>query len=472
MAVKSTGTILFLPLFKGTFIEMLPVAKAVQANGRWRPLFSLDPKLHSLAPLLEGIEIVGPNGSPFSSSLREQKTEPTKKPTSFKCRIFAHLPECFLSFYHIRKACHRARALFAQHRDIRLLIVAGDRSIGLETATIAEANRRRIPSLIVPFALNYPEAAAEPRLRSGPKGGKYGVHSPLHRLFQWLFPSWIWIYKGVPLFFEQPALLFWAWLYRIMPQNPWNIGGGSSLRMAVESEAERDQLLAHNMRAEKMTVTGKPSLDDIARQIASVKREEIRQRLGVSPGEHLLLCSVPQHAEHGLLSWERHREEMAFLFHTLARSGAHVLLSLHPRSERAWYQPLADAAGVRIVTERIYHLLPACDVFTSCYSSIVAQAIALHKPTIVFDFYELGYPPFDHAPGVTVLRDREQFLPTLQRILTDHDHYDTCVRAQEKEGQEWAILDGKNTERVLAVMEELIAIQNTSDGAQLSNVSR
>lgn len=453
MAIKSTGTAIFLPLFKGTFIEMLPVAKAMQAHGKWRPLFSLDQKLQSLTPLLGGIEVVGPDGRKIGPA--NHTSEPHQR-TTLKHRIFAHLPDFFTCLYNMRKACRRACALFARHQDIRLLIVAGDRSIGLETATIAETNRHGIPSLIVPFALNYPEAAAEPRLRSGPQGGRYGVHTVLHRILRQLFPRWVWVYKGIPLFFEPPSLLFWAWLYRTMPHNPWITGGGSATQMAVESEAERAQLLEDGMDAAKMIVTGKPSLDAIAQQLASVDRNVTRRILGIGPGEHLLLCSVPQHAEHGLLTPERHREEMTFLFQTLAQSGTYVLLSLHPRSDRSWYQPLAESAGLRIADERIYQLLPACDVFTSCYSSIVAQAIALHKPTVVFDFYDLGYPPFNHAPGVTVIRDREQFLPALKHLLTDRDHYDTCVRAQEREGHAWAILDGKNTERVLAVAEELI----------------
>lgn len=458
MAAKSTGTVLFLPLFKGTFLEMLPVAKALRDQGRWTPVFCLDAKIRSLLPMLDGIAAVEPDGVPLPTPAAEKvpRNEHTASTASLKQRIDSVLPTSFKALLLMRKACRRARKLLDQHRDTRLIIVASDRNAGIETAVIAEANQHGIPTLIVPFALNYPEAAAEPRLRSGPRGGEWGVQTIMHKALWRLFPSWVWIYKGVPLFFQPPSTMFAAWLLGIMPSNPWIIGGGSATQMAVESDAEREQLLEDGMRAEKMIVTGKPSLDTIARQLASVDRSGVRRKLGIGPEERFLLCSVPQLAEHGLLPPERHREEMIFLFTTLIQSGAHILLNLHPRCRREFYEPLARAAGVRIAEERIYDLLPACDLFTSCYSSIVAQAIALGKPTVVFDFYELGYPPFDHAPGVTVVRERGQFLPALQHLLTDHNHYDTCVEAQTAGGGAWAILDGKNTERVLAVMEELM----------------
>ena len=140
----------------------------------------------------------------------------------------------------------------------------------------------------------------------------------------------------------------------------------------------------------------------------------------------------------------------------MTATGAYVLLSLHPKSDRTWYQPLADATGAHINDERIYQLLPVCDVFVATYSSIVAQAIALHKPSIVIDFYELEYPLYAGAPGVKVLRDREQFLPALKMLLTDPLLYQKHVDAQKLHGTDWALLDGKNTERVIAVAEELI----------------
>lgn len=455
MTPNANGTVLFLPLSKGNLLEMLPIAKAMRGDARWTPLFALDAKIAPLVTLLDEMSAVRTDGGPLKTPSTTTSSSPSKSP-SFKKRIFSLLPSLFQALFLFRTERNRARKLLNSHSNIHLIIVSGDRNVGIETAVIVEGKRRGIPGLIVPFAMSFLEAAAEPRLRTGSRGGKYAVHSPLHRLLRRLFPSWVWVYKGVPLFFHPPWFAVAGWMLGIMPGKPWIIGGGMAKMMAVESSALRDQLLEQGMEPDKMIVTGKPSLDDIARQLASTNRDAIRQQLGIAPTEKLILCSVPNFAEHDLLPWDRHLVEMQFLFDAMAKTGAKVLLNLHPRSDRKRYQPLADKAGLPISDERIYTLLPACDILVTSYSSTVAQAVALCKPSVVVDFYGFDYPVYDRAPGAIVLRDRTKFFPTLQRLLTDHDAYNAYVEEQRAGGGAWAILDGKNTERVLELAQSLM----------------
>ncbi|TSC98573.1 MAG: hypothetical protein Greene101449_909, partial [Candidatus Peregrinibacteria bacterium Greene1014_49] len=44
MINTSDGIVLFLPLSKANFLEMLPIAKALQSAGRLQPVFCLDSK--------------------------------------------------------------------------------------------------------------------------------------------------------------------------------------------------------------------------------------------------------------------------------------------------------------------------------------------------------------------------------------------------------------------------------------------
>lgn len=451
MTGNANGTVLFLPLSKGNLLEMLPIAKAMRAQGTGTPLFTLDAKVAPLVMLLEGISAVRTDGGPLKTPPTASGPSAQESP-SLKKNIFSGLPSLVQALLLFRTECKRAKNLLTRYPDVRLIIVSGDRNVGIETAVVTEGKRRGIPALIVPFAMSFLEAAAEPRLRTGPQGGKYAVRTFLHRLLRRLFPSWVWVYKGVPLFFHPPHFALAGWLLGIMPKRPWIIGGGEAKMMAVESVALRDQLLAQGMQPEKMIVTGKPSLDDIARQLATVNAEDMRKKLGIAPSEKLILCSVPNFAEHDLLPWDRHIVEMQFLFDEMAKTGAKVLLNLHPRSDRKRYQPLADKAGLAISDERIYALLPACDILVTSYSSTVAQAVALCKPSVVVDFYGFDYPVYDTAPGAIVLRDRTQFFPTLQSLLTDPAQYNSYVEDQRTRGKEWAILDGGNTERVLKVM--------------------
>ncbi len=431
--------ILFLPLSKGNLLEMLPVAKALP-----NAVFCLDKKVAPLVSLIGDIPVIKSDGSPLQE--KQNPITDNRQPTTTKESIHSQLPSFVVGFLQMRSECRRAKKLFESRNDIALVIVSGDRSIGIETAVIAQANKRNIPSLIVPFAMSFREAAAEPRLRSGPRGGQYAISNPLRYLLKLIFPSWIFIYKDTPLFFQPPYTALAATLLGIMPKAPWIIGGGAAKKMAVESGALRNQLLEQGMPADKMIVTGKPSLDDIAKQLTDAKQENL---------EKVILCSVPNFGEHDLLPWDKHKEEMQFLFETLAATKAKVILNLHPRSDRSWYQPLADNAGLQISDERIYTLLPKADIVISSYSSVIAQAIALNKPSVVIDFYGFDYPVYNNAPGTVVLKDKTKLLPHFEQLLHDDSFYGACVSDQKQRGGEWAMLDGNNTSRVLNLIHEL-----------------
>ena len=432
--------VLFLPLSKGNLLEMLPIAKEMP-----NAVFCLNKKITSLASLIGDIPAIKADGTPLEK-VRSTKCEVQKK-VVIKKNVYTFLPPLAKNLLLLRAECCRAKKLFENQKDIALVIVSGDRSIGIETAIIAQANKKGIPSLIVPFAMSFREAAAEPRLRSGPRGGQYAVSTPMRYVLRLIFPAWVFVYKNTPLFFQPPYTALAARILGIMPKNPWIIGGGAATKMAVESVALRDQLLAQGMPAQKMVVTGKPSLDDIATVLTGKSDRNT---------EKTILCSVPNFGEHDLLPWDKHKEEMQFLFTTLAATKANVLLSLHPRSDRSWYQPLADAAGLQISEERIYALLPRADIVISSYSSIIAQGIALAKPSIVIDFYGFDYPVYDNAPATAVIKDKQQLLAHFERLLHDEAYYTSCVQEQKDHGDEWALLDGKNTQRVIALAQSLL----------------
>jgi hypothetical protein len=453
---------LFLPLSRGNLLEMLPIARAVRQAGLLQPIFCLCSKVTNEQDLIREFDAVRTDGSslpmPKGERLqRESYENPKSSRSSWKESAFRLFPPLLTWFLLLRAEKKRAKKLLKAFPNARLILVAGDRCIGIETALISEAKRRNIPSLIVPFAMSFPEAAAEPRLRSDKSGGQYAADTLLKKLLMRMFPSWVLTYKGTPLFFQPPYEACAAWLLGIMPQKPWIIGGGEAVKMAVESEALRKQLLQQGMKAEKMVVTGKPSIDTTAKKLHTVRGSQARDRLGIPHQEKIILCSVPNFAEHDLLPWKIHKKEMQFLFKTLKAADARVLLSLHPRSNRTWYQPLADESGAEIMEERIYDLLPTCDLLVTSYSSTVAIAIGMQKPSIVIDFYGFNYPVYDGAPGTTVIKEKTALLPLLQLLLKDDHEYYRRLQQLQKYGEEWALLDGKSTNRITTLIQELIA---------------
>lgn len=455
-------TVLFVPFARASLLETLPLARALVAEGSLKPLYYVDPR-HAKAtlPILakERFSAVGPDGAPFLPAESAAEPEPPGEEDEegsdeapSRVSPYGFLLEFARSLRHFRGVRRSARSLLARNPGICALVMVSDRKVGIETALVAAANERGIPTLVVPFATSFPEAIAETRYRDEQVRGEHAVSGAWRTFLARRHAGWVFRHKGQPLFFHHPGKLVAANWCGMMPANPWAIGGGDATRLTVDSERSRAMFAAQGIPAEKMVVTGRPSADDVARTLRKADPAAIRKELGVSEGKRLILCSVPPLAEHGRLPWDRHWQEIEFLFRALADTGASVVLSLHPRSEPAKYAAPAAAAGAVVARRRVYELLPACDLLVSAYSSIVAPAIALHKPVVVADFYGLDYPVYDAAPGTAVVRDRGDFPRVLSRLLTDAEFYASQRKAQEEKGHEWAILDGGCTKRVLEEM--------------------
>jgi glycosyltransferase involved in cell wall biosynthesis len=205
-------------------------------------------------------------------------------------------------------------------------------------------------------------------------------------------------------------------------------------------------------------VTGKPSVDRIYERMQRLEASELRRELGIRDDQPVILCSVPQLGEHRLLTWFEHWRETEFLFATLTQQpGAAVILSIHPQSDPEAYRPLASKYGAVIARQRIYDLIPVCDILVATYSSVVVQAIGCGKPAIVIDFYGLGFNYYDNEPGVLVTRDRDQLTPAIQRLIYNRPYYEQMAEAQRQRSPEWVLLDGQCTQRVVDEIYQMVA---------------
>ena len=174
---------------------------------------------------------------------------------------------------------------------------------------------------------------------------------------------------------------------------PWVVGGGEIDLMAVASVEDRETALSRGLPGERIRVTGQASLDALHRSRSGREalRAALRTRYSLRHDLPIALCAVPHSAEHGLRSWSEHRADTRDLFQALGASGAEVLLSLHPKSEPATYQELADRFGLRLAAEPLHDILPAAEFFVAGFSSTVRWSAVLGIPTVIFDPARIGY---------------------------------------------------------------------------------
>jgi len=344
-----------------------------------------------------------------------------------------------------------------ERESIVALVLIGDRHIGWETAFVKAANLRNIPSLILTISWSIPQGDARYRLMRPKIARERVIRTLPSRIVGKLFPGWVYTYEGKRLFFQPLDFSLSAWITGIMPRNPWAIGGGNATRMAVEGPFSYRLFRTQGIPEEKIVVTGRPGVDQVHEAMASAYQYTIREELEIPESGRVLLCSLPQLGEANILSWEQHWQEIELLLATFARlKDVSVVLSLHPKCNPADYQSLAERYCAILAKQRIYELLPVCDVFVSTLSSTVVQAIAIARPTVVVDFYGLGYHIYDDAPGVIIVRELEHLESTLARLFSDSQYYSQLADDQRQQTGEWTLLDGKCTERVVEELYKLI----------------
>ena len=456
--------VLFVPIHVASMVEMLPVAEQIAVEGRFEPLFFIFfAATRDQVEVLKqrGLSAIGP-GLPTQdvNSQNEAAAPIVDKPLSFRKRIakwMSHTtPTAFIwHWVEYLRMRDKARRVLRQER-VAALVVLGDRHVGWETAFLREGNHLQIPSLIIPYSLTAPEGAFAYR-RTLDDLHLYQVNTPFRRFIQHKYPIWTQQEGDDTFFFIPLGNALAAQVCGMMPDNPWVLGGGRATRMAVESRRLQKMLLAQGVAAEKMAVTGRASVDQITATIKNVDPDTVRREMGIPPEQKILLCAVPQLGEHGMLPWDVHWAETRFLFECLTQQDAVVVLSLHPKSDPAAYQPLADEFGALIAQRRAYELIPACDVFVATFSGTVMAAIGCGVPTVVIDFYGLNYSYFDNEPGIMIVNQHADLSPTLERLFNDQEYYAQVALAQQTRGPEWILLDGLCTRRITDELYQLMA---------------
>ncbi len=445
---------------------MLSIAVAIKDQGKYVPLMLIHwGENHSaIETCLErniGYVLHHVTVQKTNSQSSNQRTAGQSTARSIAKRIkrsfFVQLIYYLLIFAREKRA---AKRLLAKYSPACILTV-GDRHVGIETAIIAQANDIGIPSIIIPFALSDQISAVAYRLAQAGWESTYGMRNVINRWLTKTKPEWVHAHEQNRLLWNSPGWMLAAHILGILPANPWNLGGGRAWKMALESEQARGILVREGLNPKKAVVVGKPRYDGAAEIKADLTRwrKEICQALELDPEKPLLLCSVPQLAEHDLLPWDEHWEEIKFLFQGLASAhrDLNVILSLHPKSDLNQYLPLASEYGHTIATAYSYdQLIPICDVFVATFSSTLTLAIVSEKPCLVIDFDWFGYDTFDDVPGVVVVGDRAQFVPALQRLFSDRSYYAQLVAGLTKSAPYWGRFDGKATDRVLDLIDEYI----------------
>jgi hypothetical protein len=479
-------TVFLLHASAASLQELLIVAEAMHHDHRYRPVLilvdaSFEEYVARNAP--PGLDILRWYSFPRSSATEAEEAVPAtpKMPNLHvarkivallrtigrKAAYYAPSPLSDLAalvsgartMHFLRQELVRVRRVFEQYRPVALLL-SSDRRGGTEATFIRVAREYQCFKLVVPFAYSQAESVAMLRKNWPLCQGGSNPQILLKYLVQILYPGQVYASpSGIFLFYPPVTTLSLAAMQMLSP-NPWQMGGGFSDLVGVLSDAERNHYQQMGVPKEKIVVTGQPSLDSLY-QVATNGQglvSKLSETYCLDFGRKRILCAVPQLAEHGFLSWEQHWQEITFLVSSITQTGAHILLSLHPKSDPERYLFLEKQYGVHILREPLRMVLPTAHLFVATFSSTVRWAVLLGIPSVVVDFYGMNYSMYDHLPGVLKVTNKAVLVRVLRSVLENPSYYDYLKREQQKAAPTIARFDGQATQRILDLIGERTAI--------------
>lgn len=327
----------------------------------------------------------------------------------------------------------------AQEKYASVLFL-GDRHLGIEPFILNWAHQQKIKAVVAPLMIK-DDGHGALAIR---KNVYFDVTESA--LFQQKFPGQIYYDQESKRAFSFYTPFMSEVLDRtgLLSQRPWVIGGSGKVLVCVDGEKEKRRCLENGLSLEQIVVTGQAVHDQLYRLQAAKKEKS-------SSPQHLLL-SLPQYAEQGTLSWERHWEEMKFLFETLQGAPFKTLVSLHPKMNADLYLPLIRDYGFQWAQGAIHQHLPQADLFLAINSSTHLWASLCGVPAILMNFFDLDDRPFQEMEGVVIIHHHRELSPLLQRLLQDQDYYQKLQAAQAENVQEISPFDGKCLERIRRVL--------------------
>ena len=254
-------------------------------------------------------------------------------------------------------------------------------------------------------------------------------------------------------------------------------GKGSLLcipdRIAVMDERARDEMLGEGFPASRLAITGQPAFDDLAparSRFTPARRQEIREALGVGPGEQLVLfASQPFSVVYGTDTADRlypgFTEQAILNALVLALdeiSGEHqeplvLLIRPHPREDATWLRSLSSRR-IRVLVSKDYdprEVVMSADLVAGVNTALLVEACYLGCVTVSLQPGLRGRDPVPtNAWGVSQgVYSFEEIKSTVDEML-----FDLVRREAVKSRLTRLKLDGEATRRVVRLAYQMIGL--------------
>lgn len=440
------------------FVELSRVGRALKTSQKYKPVFWF---LSQYPTLSRDIEMCRSEGWEFVLP-----TPPPAEDDTFVRTLWKKLASHLLPFwYYFKRGLtterQRINALVentistVQQHEPDLLVVC-EENVGYAThIQIRICHAQQIPTVIIPYTIANATEAAE-YLYNSPRCHVHG--SLINRFIARKFPHWVYEHRGRKLL-RLPAVTIIAMEESgYGSSRPWVLNSGETAVIAVESEHMLEYYRSENLYEDRLIVTGALYDDVLAESFQRSRelREQLVAELDLRADLPILLCALPPSQFPRDCEFANYESLLSFWMESLSQiEGWNVIIRPHPRVTDEQINKL-KRFGVKISGWNTASLVPLCDLYVASVSATIRWAIACGKPVVNYDVYQMNYSDYKNVGGVLTVFSKDTFRDTINRLTSDSAYYKEISALQVQEMSKWGCLDGKSSERMLKLFDDLI----------------
>ena len=330
---------------------------------------------------------------------------------------------------------------------IDVLFLAGDRHLGLEPLFIKVANDLKITT-IIPFMVYFAEeedlvktsTIIESKTLLTSKYIKDSEKKFIH-------------HKRENKYYYPHTIANALDKISVLTQNPWFMGGGYSDILCLPNYQMNKHYIQNGVDSNKIKVLGDISYDNLYlnyKNRINIKKK-LLEKYSFINNKKIIIIALPQLAEHSILTWDRHWEEINYLMKSLNELNENILISLHPKMDRKKYEFLEDKYNCTILDERLADVLPIADIFVATFSSTVFWSILCGIKTVVVDFYGLNYTMYDFLTSLRKVDKKDNLKTTLKTTLVEEIDFSKDWKSLSRDD----VFDGKTIQRYIKLINEV-----------------
>lgn len=256
------------------------------------------------------------------------------------------------------------------------------------------------------------------------------------------------------------------YLRRDLKPKPTFDGHGGCSKIAVFGNAIKELLISEGVNPSSINVTGNPKFDILYSVKASGNNSKLRQTLGISNDEKVIVLLTDYLVEIGLWTVKQREQFIMAIVEAVNKLPmCKLVIKIHPLSENEEdYLKIVKNDSIQPIICRnvsLPELLNTCNLAITVMSTAGLEAMAMGKILMVVNLFN-NLSPFNENGGAVVVRKKEGLLPALKVVVCEGLDNVMKEKADKYVYQQAYIQDGKAASRIANLIMEMAKNQKSA----------